>query len=762
MSIVRNYLQKVESVYAIVVALIVSIAPFWRGLFFAADQLVFSVFVFLIGIVWFWKLKQTPAMDKLDWAVLALSGMYMLSNLVAQNAYQALCWGLQMAAMAIIYFILSRELTNKLPFTRAILQMMVIFSSLIALNGLLAYTGLVWGLVDAVLSDRLTATFQYPNTAAAFFNTGMILCLMVAEYCEKRWQKAFFSGLYVLQVIAFFLCRSRIAFMQFAVILLGFFLLAPWKNKANIAIVGGANLVLGMFATNRLQELFRLATDAGEIWRQGVGMPLGIRLNISAISMQGLAWSLGSCLAGALLYYLLLPVLNRLGSHTPSRQTQRKATYAILAVTVITGLLIVSSLFVPAISGAMRTILGPFLPADLINAITNISAGDVNFTGRIMFIQNAIQIGVNYPFLGTGGGGYASVYSRFQPIFSTSRFTHSQPFQVLSETGFPGFIAYIAIWVFGSWLAIRILLKSFFAEEDDPRRLLMGGLLAAVWSIGAHSTFDFDLTYVGMQMWVYALFAIIAAIAWSKPEEAAVQPTVEAAATRAGSGATQRTGTGAGSGAAQRAGYGSARNPSAKRFGTSSPLLAYIVPIFLCILLCFNIPMVIHEKITEQVIRHTEYARIFETYESALRWINYNSKVLADYAKQRIDLFTRLDDVDEMRTHLIRATQLSNEAVANDPLNPDMLFYQQLCWYYASDWGNGIDGALKLVEASPFWHAGYDLAARSINSGFLNLTERNQFTQLRELARKVASWQQMVEDPLHSPGFRESANFSPA
>jgi hypothetical protein len=90
-----------------------------------------------------------------------------------------------------------------------------------------------------------------------------------------------------------------------------------------------------------------------------------------------------------------------------------------------------------------------------------------------------------------------------------------------------------------------------------------------------------------------------------------------------------------------------------------------------------------------------------------------------------------------------------------------MLFLRQTCWYYASDWGNGIDGAMLLLEASPYWSSGYDLAARCFNSGFLNLTERSQFTALRELARFVASWESMINDPLYKDSFAASDAFNP-
>jgi len=169
--------------------------------------------------------------------------------------------------------------------------------------------------------------------------------------------------------------------------------------------------------------------------------------------------------------------------------------------------------------------------------------------------------------------------------------------------------------------------------------------------------------------------------------------------------------------------------------------------------------MTVHEKITESVTRTGVYDERFAIYEIALRWINYNSRMLVDYATDRLDLFTRLQDIESMRPHLLRAIQLTADAVENDPLNPDVLYRRQMCYYYSSDWGEGIDGAFNLIEASPFWAGGYNLAALSLNQGFLNLTDRNQFTQLREVARRVADWQEIIENPLHGQ-FNTGGDFS--
>ena len=704
--------QKIEAKSALLITIIISLAPFWRGLFFQADQLMFSIPVFLIGIIWFWRLRHNPEMSKLDWAVVVLSLLYAVSNIVSQNRYQALCWAIQMVALAVIYFIISRELTDKPKIILLVLRIMTFMSSLVALNGLLAYTGLVWGLTDAVLGDRLTATFQYPNTAAAFFNTGMILCLLMAEKVENKWEKALYSGLYSLQVIAFFLCRSRIAFLQLAIILLGFFLLIPWRNKIRVAVIGGLNTIASMLITNILQDLFKKAQEADEIWHAGHG--LGIRLHWSATGGEALLWSLIAFAIGVGLYLILDRTLRGFDSREPSRARQRSFTYGVIGLTAVVGLLIVSSIFVPVVSEGMRFVLSPILPTDLINAITNISITDQNLTSRIMFIGNAIGIAKDYPLLGTGGGGYASVYSRYQPIFSTSRFTHSQPFQVLSETGIPGFIAYLSIWGFGTWLAFKILWQSFNAEQDDERHLLLAGLVPAVWAIGAHSTFDFDLTYVAMQMWVYVLFALIAAIAWTGTNRLVIH------APSGGGKASRRT---------------------------RVPFTSYVVPIIICIMLLPNIPMLISEQIVESITAANDVQKTIDGYEDAINWCNFNSNMMQRYVRIRLELMSQTSDTDQQLAHLQRAYEIADMAVHNDRLNPDTLYYLQRCFYYGGEWNRGIVTAKELADASPFWPSGLELAGATYTRGFLLLTEQNRLGELRSYAEEVASWDGRLAEP---------------
>ena len=714
-----TFWRNLEAKSALCIAIIISLAPFWRGLFFQANQLAFSLPIFAIGILWFFKMQSMPKLEKLDWAVLGLSVLYVASNTVAQNRYQALCWGLQMSAMAVIYFILSRELMDRVNLQKMVLHILTLMNSAVALVGISAYTGMIWGLTDAVLYGRLTATFQYPNTAAAFFNVGMVLCLLMMEYVKPTWQKAMYSGLYVMQVMAFFLCRSRIAFMQFPVILLGLFLLVPWRHKLRVMLIGGTGTIAGMLVTNRLQALYDIAYEAGEIWSADKG--LGIRLNWNLTSSQSVMWSLAGIAIGVLAWFAFQPLLKKLDEYKMSTKKHLQLTYGILGVTVLIGILIVSSLFVPSVSQAMQSILSPILPADLTNAITNISSEDQNYTSRIMFIQNGIQIGMNYPWFGTGGGGYASVYSRYQPIFATSRFTHSQPFQVLSETGFPGFIAYLAMWGITTGMCLIILWKSFHSEEEDPRHLLLAGLLPAVWAIGAHSTFDFDLTYISMQMQLYVLMALIAAVCWSGTQ----RPRTHALATAS---------TG-------KRVFGRSRH--------NAPLTAYLVPIILAFMIVVNVPMLVSENIVESLTGVNDPQQIIAGYESAISWTNFNSNMLGNYTRWRINMLASTDNQQQQIEHLRRALELSEMAVANDSLNPDTLYYRQLCYFYTGDWAKGVSGAFELAEASPYWPAGYELAATSLNRSFFALTQSNELHTLRSAASNARQWEGLLEDSKH-------------
>jgi probable O-glycosylation ligase (exosortase A-associated) len=84
--------------------------------------------------------------------------------------------------------------------------------------------------------------------------------------------------------------------------------------------------------------------------------------------------------------------------------------------------------------------------------------GDASAMGRLHFWNVAIKIARDYP-LGVGLFNYGSAYDTYDDSngeFGRARSVHSSHFQVLAETGFPGFAVWVGLFSWALWVLLRI------------------------------------------------------------------------------------------------------------------------------------------------------------------------------------------------------------------------------------------------------------------------------------------------------------------
>lgn len=153
-----------------------------------------------------------------------------------------------------------------------------------------------------------------------------------------------------------------------------------------------------------------------------------------------------------------------------------------------------------------------WMGADLV--LSRFAALDVTTEGRTKLYQSALAAAQGFPLLGTGLGTYFRISPRYaSPEFGTQFLVdhaHSEPLQLLVETGLPGLLILLLAlaFLFRDLLFRRLLgfgTGKAIAEvgspanaaptaRHDPFNIALGfGALAALATVLVHSCFDFPL-----------------------------------------------------------------------------------------------------------------------------------------------------------------------------------------------------------------------------------------------------------------------------
>jgi putative inorganic carbon (HCO3(-)) transporter len=141
--------------------------------------------------------------------------------------------------------------------------------------------------------------------------------------------------------------------------------------------------------------------------------------------------------------------------------------------------------------------------------------GDASAMGRLHFWNVAVKIAKDYP-LGVGLFNYGSAYDAYDDTngeFGRARSVHSSHFQVLAETGFPGFAVWLAMFSWALWVSFRIRRKAMRSQTLTPgdRRLFVSASSGLVASMAA---FLVGGAFVAMALndltWIS--FALVAAL----------------------------------------------------------------------------------------------------------------------------------------------------------------------------------------------------------------------------------------------------------
>jgi len=157
-------------------------------------------------------------------------------------------------------------------------------------------------------------------------------------------------------------------------------------------------------------------------------------------------------------------------------------------------------------STAQKIILAyKYIPQSISRRISSINVGDTSFSGRTNFYSDAFKIIKDHPTLGTGGGGWKTIYFAYQSYRYFTTEVHSFFLQLWVETGTIGLLVIISLWAFALTSGFKVLKSDAYSEIKG----LAWGALAGAIALGGHSAMDFNLSLGAVSLYLWELFGIV-------------------------------------------------------------------------------------------------------------------------------------------------------------------------------------------------------------------------------------------------------------
>lgn len=379
------------------------------------------------------------------------------------------------------------------------------------------YTVVLYGLAnmfgnaffkDAVMLTvdgyRVTSVFQYANAYAAFL---MAICLCSLYYItySKKWYVSILHSLMIVPILlCFWLTLSRGALVLFPIIFLCMLPLLPLAKQLAFSVY----TAIGFVAT--LPILKPVETRSTEIVKRMIESQQNNQ-TVSTLSLFNgeslTGWAIvivtsiiaAACI-GAIQYYVL-PILERKLQSFSIRKLSKIVLPAMLVVAV--GIMAFLILMTP---------LKQILPESIQSRVENINFQQNSVLERGTFYKDSLKIIKEHPVIGTGGGGWAVLYEKYQNNPYVSRQAHNFFLQYLVEVGLIGFIILAAMLIFIYWKFIK---RSFTTGEDETSPRLVFYFVSL--SILIHSTLDFELSYVYLGSLVFICLGGMASVFNDRP-----------------------------------------------------------------------------------------------------------------------------------------------------------------------------------------------------------------------------------------------------
>jgi len=577
-----------EIIFFILFSLVITVALLFKGLYFERELLPTLIGIFILFIAWGtyksrekgFKLLSTP----IDYLFLGVVLMYLLSITYGVNKREAVFEFSRYLAYFIIFLMTKSFSTNK-KYEKYIINIVLFGGLLVSIIGIGSATG-TWEYIGAVIGNRLSSTFQYPNTMGAYVGALYFIAMTALINEEKKPVKAIYGSIIGTFVFALILTLSRAMFLIFPLVLFIYFIIIPNRRKMEVVLYIISSVILsipGAFLFNRA-----LDKPTPKLWTIYLLMSLGTGIIVYLISLienrlremhvKKLIISLG--ILGLAIVMAGIYVVNATTTLTLENTTEENKTITIVRNTSATlpnsnysleidyrgendsespylgrvnvynidnkgktELLISQNLvevgenninigfttledstgirmyfqnvyaktkveFLNAniIDGETSNIVKKiplkykYLNESFVNRLQSISSSDSSFTARMIFNKDGLKIIKEKPILGTGGGGWLSMYQKHQSYPYSTALAHNYLLQMWIEIGTLGFLIFLGLLI----LLVIYFFKTYKKSEDIDGKVLLLGLATTIMTMLLHAIVDFDMSLpaYAMVFWI--------------------------------------------------------------------------------------------------------------------------------------------------------------------------------------------------------------------------------------------------------------------
>ncbi|MDD2621321.1 MAG: O-antigen ligase family protein, partial [Syntrophomonadaceae bacterium] len=456
------------------------IAPFLRGLYFEQELLPIIMLVALsfaccVG-EWLFQRDAHFFNHPLDWAMLALVMVYLLSLINAVNIHQALLAILSVASFFMVYWMAGQAIKNESDFNRLLI---VVYLMAIGLSmvGMGAAAGLV-ELSAAYEDGHIRSALQYHNTLAIYLAGLSFAGLALSIRSERKISRLAYAAGNLILVMAIIGTISRGTWLIYPLGFMLFIILIGKQHRReallNWAIFFFCGLVAGLGFLNKVSQ----GQETSALIFAAAGL-------LAAAFMQWLADSI---------------------KFADKSGEGQKNLYCIAGrpQLVVAGLVLTAGLIYMLLSfwGSSTQ----FVPREISAKVEKTSLQDNSINDRLTFYQDALKIAVDYPLLGAGGGGWEALYHSYAQRLYWSREVHSYYLQTLVETGILGLLTLLVI----AALFIKLLIDQRQRDKAGSlSNMTLWGTATAVIMFGMHSGMDADFSLPSTGLLFYALVGAI-------------------------------------------------------------------------------------------------------------------------------------------------------------------------------------------------------------------------------------------------------------
>ncbi len=443
--------------------------PYFRGLFFPADQRAVLILAVIVASVWWLYTLKTKGIDimnnPMDWFVVGLLASYIIAFFGAANPELAVNEIVKRLIYFNIFWLASRLVIDYKSAT-SLVNVIIVSATGVAVAGILSAVGWL-DIADGFYGGRIFSTLQYPNALASYLLAVTVLVLAVWQGTDKDKNRYFYLVLAYIMLVVFFGTSSRGAFLIMPITIV-LSMANPWLKQRLEAL------------------LFWVLLLTGSLVASSGFLPNIVKAEI------GLAW----------LWFFLGLAIVLFGQFLTDKVKEKKLIRAKLPQGRLVLLILVVIILVMAFSWQF------ILPEQVATRLMSISFDDTSAGARAYWALEAFNMVKENPLFGLGGGAWEASYKYFQGYYYNSTQVHNDFAQVLMEVGYVGLILFVGLWIVMIYMGIR----NIRATKNEALINLQWAVMVAAVSLGAHAFIDFDFALSAITIVLFVLFAITTAI----------------------------------------------------------------------------------------------------------------------------------------------------------------------------------------------------------------------------------------------------------